>query len=629
MSETTANSETEEITRPLDTVVIDAPITVGDLASVVGKSPIDLLRILMSFGLMVPITQAIDFETAEIVCHELGVTVRLRSAQYVEDEEAPDLTGEETETETVPSRIRARRANLQEIIRSQAQSSLVTRPLVVTVLGHVDHGKTTLLDTIRKTNVVDSEAGGITQAMGAYQVHHETDGHLQTITFIDTPGHQAFTQMRARGAEITDLVILVVAADDGIMPQTQEAIEHAQAADVPIVVALNKIDRPNANINNAMTQLANHNLLPVDWEGDTYVVPVSALNGENIDELLDTIILLADELAPQANPEGRAVGTVVEAELDRRKGVTATLLIQNGTLQQGDYVVVNGEWGRVRAMHGHDGERLKIAGPSVPVQVLGLSEPPEAGEFFEVAATKKAAMQLSKEYATRASTSPAPSAMDEAPDFNSLFKMIQEDEAKELRIVLRVDVQGSLDPILSSLDALEQEEVTLTVLRSAVGDVSESDVLLAEASQATIVGFNVDVDRTAESRAESQGIPIRRYRVIYDLIEDMDRALKGLLDPEYIEIVVGQAEVRQTFPVKNGMAAGCVVLDGFVKNNTDARLVRAGAQPRSTRIVEVRRYRDRVEQVRMGQDCGISLSNINDFQEGDLIEVLEMQEVER
>ncbi len=624
MREEMAEVAEKESLEGQETVYINAPITVGDLAVVVGKSPIDLLRILMSFGLMVPITQAIDFETAEIVCHELNITVRLNSAQNGEKEEEP----QEVVEESTPSLIRSRRANIQGIIKSDGDASLHPRPLVVTVLGHVDHGKTTLLDTIRKTSVVDTEAGGITQGMGAYQVDHETDGRSQTITFIDTPGHQAFTQMRARGAEITDLVILVVAADDGIMPQTREAIEHAQAAEVPIVVALNKIDRPNANINNVKTQLSNQNLIPVDWEGDTHVIPVSALRGDNIDDLLDTITLLTEEMDPKANPEGPAVGTVVEAHVDRRQGVTATLLIQNGSLKQGDFIVIGGSWGRIKAMRGHEGTRLTKAGPSTPVQILGMSEPPAAGEFFEVVPTKKFAMNQSKKQLQK-SVIPILTAPVTETDVNSLFEMIQGEDAKELRIILKADVQGSIDPVLTSLDGLDQEEVAIKVLRSAVGDISENDVLLAEASQAIIVGFNVAIDKSAEMRAERQNVKIRLYRIIYELIEDIERALKGMLDPEYVEIVVGQAEVRQMFPVKNGMAAGCVVIDGTVKNNASVRLVRAGAQNRSTRITEVRRFRDKVEQVRMGQDCGISLANINDFKEGDLIEVFELQEVER
>ncbi len=623
VEETQAEAQVAERT----TVYIEAPITVGELAVVVGKSPIDLLRILMNFGLMVPITQAIDFETAEIVCHELDIIVKSKSEEAAAGEpEAEAAT--DSAAESTPSLIRSRRTKIQNMVQAERKSSLQSRPLVVTVLGHVDHGKTTLLDTIRKTSVVDTEAGGITQAMGAYQVRHETDEECQTITFIDTPGHQAFTQMRARGAEITDLVILVVAADDGIMPQTREAIEHARAAEVPIVVALNKVDRPNANINNVMMQLSHQDLIPVDWEGDTHVVPISALRGDNIDGLLDTITLISADMDPEANPNGQAVGTVVEAHVDRKQGVTATLLVQNGTLKQGDFVVIGGTWGRVKAMRDHAGISLKEAGPSTPVQILGMSEPPEAGEFFEVLPSKKAAMQLSKAQERQNTAISVPVSLEET-DVNSLFEMIQGEEIKELRVILRADVQGSIDPILTSLEGVDQTEAKIKVLRNAVGDVSETDVLLAEASQAIIVGFNVSVDKSAELRAEKQGVAIRLYRVIYELVGDIERALKGILDPEYAEVVVGQAEVRNLFPIKNGMAAGCVVVDGAVKNNARIRLVRAGAPTRTDRIVEVRRFRDKVDQVRMGQDCGISLKDINNFREGDLIEVLELREVER
>lgn len=595
-------------------VYIEAPITVGDLAVAVRKSPIDLLRILMNFGLMVPITQAIDFDTAEIVCSELGIVVKSQAA----DQEEPE--GDET----LPSH----RANIQNIIQAEQNRNLQDRPLVITVLGHVDHGKTTLLDTIRKTNIVDTEAGGITQSTGAYQVQHTTDGHTQTLTFIDTPGHQAFTQMRARGAEVTDLVILVVAADDGIMPQTLEAIDHARAAQVPILVALNKMDRPNANLNNVMTQLANQGLTPAEWEGDTQVVPISALTGQNVDELLDTITLLTEEIAPKANPGGKAVGTVLESHVDRRKGVTTTLLVQNGTLCQGQHIVVGTAWGRIKAMNAYDGTRITKAGPSTPVQVLGIGTPPEAGEFFEFATSKKEAVRRVAEHEQEA-TQMEQTGTVAAPSLADFFEMMQAGDEKELRLVVRADVQGSLDPILSSLENINQDEAKIRVLRSAVGDVSESDVLLAEASQAIILGFNVIMERSAEVRAEKAGITIHLYRIIYELIEDVERALVGMLEPVFKEIVIGQAEVRQKFPVKGGVAAGCVVLDGVVKQDAQARLIRSGARERLTRIMELRRYQDRVDTVRMGQDCGIRLQNIDDFLDGDLIEVFEQQQQAR
>ena len=629
MSENTMAAASPEASEGQRVALIDDPITVGELAEAVSRSPIDLLRILMKFGMMVPITQAIDFETASIVCAELDIQIGLRSEQPEAPvaeavEELPEAEAEADEAAPTASPTAARRSLIQDVIGAETPQELLPRPLVVTVLGHVDHGKTTLLDTIRQANVVESEAGGITQATGAYQVRHETDGQIQLITFIDTPGHEAFTQMRARGAEVTDLVILVVAADDGVMPQTEEAIDHAQAAEVPILVALNKIDRPNANLNRVMTQLSNHGLTPTDWEGDTQVVPISALTGENIDDLLDTITLLTDELAPRANPRGRTVGTVLEAHVDRKQGVTTMLLVQNGTLRKGDYVSTGNTWGRIKSMKAFDGALLREAGPGAPVQVLGLSEPPVAGEFWACHATKKQAEQQAK--ARRQQDRVADQATPAPEDF---FAFDQLQEEKELRLIVRADVQGSLDPVLSSLRGIKQNEIKIQVLRHAVGDVSANDVLLAEASQAMIVGFNVGVERAVEERAQAEGIRVRLYRIIYDLVEDIEKLLSGMLEPVYAEIVIGQAEVRQSFLVKGGRAAGCVVVDGVVKSNAQARLVRPGSQERSTRITELRRYRDRVDTVSMGQECGIRLLDINDFADGDLIEVLELQEQAR
>lgn len=627
MSEDTMAVAASEASEGPRVVLIDDPITVGALAEAVGRSPIDLLRILMKFGVMAPITQAIDFETASIVCAELDIQIGLRS-EHAEEPATAEPVEEPPEEEAATDAAApaaARRSLIRDVIEAEAPQALRPRPLVVTVLGHVDHGKTTLLDTIRQANVVESEAGGITQATGAYQVRHETDGQIQIITFIDTPGHEAFTQMRARGAEVTDLAILVVAADDGVMPQTEEAIDHAQAAEVPILVALNKIDRPNANLNRVLTQLSNQGLTPTDWEGDTQVVPISALTGENIDDLLDTITLLTDELAPRANPRGRTVGTVLEAHVDRKQGVTTMLLVQNGALRKGDYVATGNAWGRIKSMKAFDGALLREAGPGTPVQVLGLSEPPVAGEFFACHATKKQAEQQAK--AHRQKDSGADQATAAEPEDFFAFDQLQEE--KELRLIVRADVQGSLEPVLSSLRGIKQDEIKIQVLRHAVGDVSLNDVLLAEASQAMIVGFNVGAERTVEERAQAEGIRIRLYRIIYDLVEDIEKLLSGMLDPVYAEIVIGQAEVRQSFLVKGGRAAGCVVVDGVVKNNAQARLVRPGRQERLTRITELRRYRDRVDTVNMGQECGIRLLDIDDFADGDLIEVLELQEQAR
>ncbi len=619
--------------------IAGANITVRDLALAINKSPIDLLKILMQYGLMVPVTQFIDIETAQLVGEELGVVIKPQSER--ENEIAQADTAADDEDAHVAGQDR-----IQAIVRTVDAEALEGRPLVVTVLGHVDHGKTTLLDTIRKTNVVDSEAGGITQSIGAYQVEHETDGHVQSITFIDTPGHHAFTQMRARGASVTDLVILVVAADDGIMPQTEEAIEHARAAKVPILVALNKTDRPNANPNHVMTQLSNHDLTPSDWGGDTHVVPISALHGDNINELLDTITLMTDEIAPQANPRGRTMGTVLESHIDSKSGVTTTVLVQNGTLGQGDYVVIGGgwgsvtdanqgvlgeAWGRIKAMRSYDGRRIKRAGPSTPVQILGISAPPAAGDHLETVASKKVAMQrmasaAREQQAGRSAEAAVPQSLEE------LFATLQKEESEKLlQLIIRADVQGSVEPIQSSLEHLEQEDVKIQFLRTAVGDISESDVLLAEASPnpTVILGFNVAVERTAEMRARTSGIEIRLYSIIYELLQDVEQAITGMLDPRFEEVVIGQAEIRQRFPVRGGMVAGCVVIDGVVKQDAQVRLVRPGGTEKLTRIIELRRFRDPVDMVRMGQDCGIRLQDVNDFADGDLIEVLEQQEQAR
>ncbi len=629
----------EDYQHPSVVYIAGENITVRDLALEIDKSPIDLLKILMQYGLMVPVTQFIDLETAQLVGEELGVVIKPQSEQEVIETQTDQTTEDEG------SRL-ASMGHIQEVVRAEDEASLQIRPLVVTILGHVDHGKTTLLDTIRKTNVVDSEAGGITQSVGAYQVEHVTDGQAQAITFIDTPGHYAFTQMRARGAGVTDLVILVVAADDGIMPQTVEAIDHARAAQVPILVALNKIDRPNANPSNVMNQLANLDLTPSEWGGDIHVVPISALIGDNIEELLDTITLMTDEIAPMANPQGRTMGTVLESHVDSKSGVTTNVLVQNGTLGQGDYVVIGGmwgsvveaeqgvlgkTWGRIRALRSHDGQRIRKAGPGTPVQILGISEPPVAGDLLEEVPSKKAAMQRvetadREQQADKMSEPTVPQTLEE------LFASLQKDESEKLlQLIVRADVQGSLEPIQSSLENLEQEEVTIEFLRVAVGDISESDVLLAEASPnpTVILGFNVAVERTAEIRAQNSGVDIRLYSIIYELIQDMEQALSGMVDPRIEEIVIGQAEVRQQFPVRGGMVAGCVVIDGVVKQDAQARLVRAGTSEKLTRIIELRRFRDPVDMVRMGQDCGIRLLDINEFADGDLIEVFEQQEQAR
>ena len=612
-----ANSEEMEV------VYLDeGPIVVQDLAGAVNRSSMDLLKVLVYYGQYKPISAEIDWDLATLVCEELGIELRAHGDDAVEpsEEEAPA-------DEPVPAVSHQVRSRMQDIWAAEAEDCLEPRPLVVTVLGHVDHGKTTLLDAIRKSSVVDTEAGGITQSIGAYQVVHPSDDEEVCITFIDTPGHQAFTQMRARGAEVTDLVILVVAADDGLMPQTQEAIDHARAAKVPIIVAVNKVDRPNANVNNVMSQLSNTGLTPADWGGDVHMIPVSALNGDNVDDLLDTILLMTDDLAPTANPKGQVAGTVLEAHVDRQQGITTNVLVQNGTLRQGDTVVVGETWGRIKAMSDQDGVRIKEAGPSAPVQVLGISDPPEAGEMFNVVGSKKKAVQLiNSRIAERQSVRPDETAQPQTlEDLMALLEKGDDEDVKKLQVVVKADVQGSLDPVESSLQGINHPEVQIEVLRSAVGNVTENDVMLAEASTVPVVilGFNVSSEPTAEQRARMSGVDIRTYNIIYQLIEDVEKALNGMLAPKFEEVVIGQAQVRQEFPVKGGVAAGCIVIDGIVRSNALVKFLRPGQPERLTRVTELRRFRDRVDTVQSGQDCGIRLEDVDSFRDGDLIEVYE------
>ncbi|MXZ26440.1 MAG: translation initiation factor IF-2 [Caldilineaceae bacterium SB0665_bin_21] len=612
-----ANSEEMEV------VYLDeGPIVVQDLAGAVNRSSMDLLKVLVYYGQYKPISAEIDWDLATLVCEELGIDLRAHGDDSVEPSEE-----QEPADEPVPAVSHKVRSRMQGIWAAEPEDSLEPRPLVVTVLGHVDHGKTTLLDTIRKSSVVDTEAGGITQSIGAYQVAHSSDGEEVRITFIDTPGHQAFTQMRARGAEVTDLVILVVAADDGLMPQTQEAIDHARAAGVPIIVAVNKIDRPNANVNNVMSQLSNTGLTPADWGGDVHMIPLSALNGDNVDDLLDTILLMTDDLAPTANPKGQVAGTVLEAHVDRQQGITTNVLVQNGTLRQGDTVVIGETWGRIKAMSDQDGVRVKEAGPSSPVQVLGISDPPEAGEMFKVVGSKKKAVRLidsriAERQSVRADEMVQPQTLE---DLMALLEKGDDEDVKKLQVVVKADVQGSLDPVVSSLQGINHPEVQIEVLRSGVGNVTENDVMLAEASTVPVVilGFNVSSEPTAEQRGRTSGVDIRTYDIIYHLIEDVEKALNGLLAPKFEEVVIGQAQVRQEFPVKGGVAAGCIVIDGIVRNNALVKFLRPGQPERLTRVTELRRFRDRVDTVQSGQDCGIRLEDIDSFRDGDLIEVYE------
>lgn len=610
------NEKVVQKTAPADIIVGDY-ITVRDLAELMERSPIDLIKILMQYGIMAPITHSLDHDTAVILGEELGVKVQWPEPEVEEEVE------EEVEKEPKPASQR-KRSLIQRVVESDGEESLIIRPPVVAVLGHVDHGKTTLLDQIRHTDVVSGEAGGITQRTGAYQV--STGG--RKITFLDTPGHEAFTAMRARGAQVTDIVVLVVAADDGVMPQTKEAISHAKAAGVTIVVALNKIDKPNANPQRVMEELSQEGLQPEEWGGETIVVPLSALNGTGIDDLLENLLLVAEIEEYKANPRGICVGTVVEAELDKSRGVTATLLVQNGTLKQGDSIAVGPTWGRIKAMFDDTGKAIKKAGPSKPVIVLGIQEVPEAGENFEVRSNDREARRLAEDRqlrAAQAAQAPAHPQMS----LDDLFARLEGSDNKTLNLIVRADMQGTLEPVLGSLEELSNDEVNIKILQATIGDISESDVMLAEASDAIIIGFTVNTDRAAQSRAEQSGVEIRHYNIIYKMIEDIDLALKGMLDPIYEDKTIGQAQVLQLFKLRRGMIAGCMIAEGIAKRNAFTRIIRDGkVLHEGMRLDTLRRFTEDVAEVRTGFECGIRLSDHdNELQEGDIIEIYEPQRV--
>ncbi|MEZ4660066.1 MAG: translation initiation factor IF-2 [Caldilineaceae bacterium] len=597
---------------PLE-VIVGSYITVRDLATLMNRSPIDLIKVLMQFGIMAPITHNIDHDTAVIIGEELGVGIAWPEIEEIEEEEE--------EISDTPKR---RKTLVDQILENESEENLVLRPPVVAVLGHVDHGKTTLLDRIRNTNVVDTEAGGITQRTGAYQV--TING--QKITFIDTPGHEAFTAMRARGAQVTDIVVLVVAADDGVMPQTKEAISHARAAGVQIVVALNKVDKANANVQRVMEELSQEGLQPEEWGGETIVVPVSALQNRGIDDLLENILVVAELEEYKANPKGACAGTVIEAELDKYRGATATVLIQNGTLLKGDAVVVGTTWGRIKAMFDYEGNQISQAGPSTPVVLLGLQDVPKAGDVMARVRSDKDARRLAderKQEAEAAAKRPATRQMS----LDDLFARFESGETKTLNLIVRADMQGTLEPVVASLSELENEEVDVKILQAAIGNITESDVMLAEASEAIIIGFSVDIDRSAQVRAEASGVEIRLYNIIYKMIEDIEDALTGMLEPIYEDFTIGHAQVLQTFKLRRGFIAGCNVTDGIVKRNAQARVLRDGTEiVPPTRIETLRRFTEDVAEVRTGFECGIKIANGDDqLQEGDVIEIFEKRRV--
>lgn len=599
-------------------ITVGESIVVRDLAQMMGRSPIDLIKILMQFGIMAPITHTIDHDTAVIIGEELKVAINWPEEKIDEADEADLGDG----TEAAPAK--RPKTLLQRIIEAESDDNLELRPAVVAVLGHVDHGKTTLLDRIRSTNVVDTEAGGITQRTGAYQVTIND----QQITFLDTPGHEAFTEMRARGAQVTDIVVLVVAADDGVMPQTKEAISHAKAAGVHIIVALNKIDRPNANPDRVLEELANHDLTPESWGGDTIVVPVSALQGDGVEDLLENILLVAELEEFRANPKGTTAGTVVEAELDKHRGVTATILVQNGTLQRGDTIVVGNTWGRIKAMFDYEGNPIKVATPSTPATILGLQTLPNAGEIFARVRTDKDARRITEERLEKDSAAQKSAAQPQMT-LDDLFARFEEGEKKVLNLIVRADMQGTLEPVRQSLNNLSNEEVSIKILQAAIGNVAESDVMLAEASDAVIIGFSVNVDRAATMRAEASGVEIRRYDIIYKMLEDIEDALTGMLDPIYEDVVIGHAEVLQLFKLRKGFIAGCSVTDGIAKRNAMANIVRDGRPiVEGIKIGTLRRFTEDVNEVRTGFECGILLANdSNQLKESDVIEIYESQRI--
>lgn len=580
----------------LQTIKLPAGITVRELALALKASPIEVIKILMSNGVMASINQSVDFETAEIVGAELGFEVVL---------DVPE--SDEKDSGEVPL--------WRRVISQESADKLQPRPPVVTILGHVDHGKTTLLDAIRHTNVVDGEAGGITQHIGAYQA--ELNGRL--ITFLDTPGHAAFTAMRARGAQGADIVILVVAADDGVMPQTKEAVNHARAAKVPIIVAMNKIDKPNADADRVKQQLAEIGLVPDEWDGDTLVVPLSAKQRKGIEDLLEAILLVADNMNILANPDGRTIGTVIEAKVDKSMGVMTTLLIQNGALSVGDMVVVGDIYGKVKAMFDYRGRKLRKATPATPVSVMGFSEVPSAGDLFEVVPSEREArnLLLERNQAKDAETSVAKTGIT----LEQLFDRFQAGEVRELRIVLKADVQGSLEPIMNSLNDLSKGDIKINILHAETGNIGDNDIMLASASKAIVIGFNVQIDPAARRLAEAEGVSIRQYDIIYRMFEDVEKALKGMLEPEYVEKSIGMAEVRAVFKIsKFGNVAGCRVTSGEIRRNAKARLLRKGETLHQGDIASLKHLQEDAREVRVGFECGISIKGFSDYQEGDTIE---------
>lgn len=577
------------------TIEIGETITVKDLAEKFHKPTTEVIRQLIFTGVMAAINQEIDFKTAEKVAEKFDILLSKKEKDLVKVEIEEDL---------------------------EEDLEAAKRPPIVTVMGHVDHGKTSLLDAIRKAKVTESEAGGITQHIGAYTVTINEE----KITFLDTPGHEAFTAMRARGAQITDIVVLVVAADDGVMPQTKEAINHCKAANVPMIIAINKMDRPGANPDRVKQELTEFGLVAEDWGGDTIVVPVSAHTKEGIDTLLEMIILTAEMMELVGNSNRNAKGTVVEAKLDKGRGPVATLLVQNGTLHVGDSILVGNTYGRIRAMFDDKGKKIKAAGPSIPVEILGLSEVPAAGDKFNVTKDEKTARDMAEKRLQKQRAEHLQST--NKVSLEDLYSQILEGKVKELGIIVKADVQGSVEAIKQSLEKLSTDNVKIRFIHGAVGAITESDIILATASNAIVIGFNVRPDTNAAHIAEKEKVEIKTYRIIYDAIEDIKKAMLGMLDPEYKEVILGKAEVRMTYKISNiGTIAGCYVLDGKVTRSSSVRVIRDGIVIFESTLASLKRFKDDAKEVNQGYECGLSIEKYNDLKDGDIIESYTMEEI--
>jgi len=585
------------------TIELPSTITVRELARTIETSPIEIIKNLMANGVMANINQQIDFDTAAVVAAELGyeATLETQDTDEVDKGEIPIW---------------------RQLISDEDPKDCISRPPVVTILGHVDHGKTTLLDAIRHTSVAEGEVGGITQHIGAYQVEFNN----RLITFLDTPGHSAFTAMRARGAQGADVVILVVAADDGVMPQTREAIAHAKAAQVPIIVALNKIDKANADSDRVKQQLAEVDLVPDDWDGDVIVVPISAKKRVGLDDLLEAILLVADTQEIIANPKGHVIGTVIEAEVDRSRGVMTTLLVQSGTLKVGDVVVVGNSCGRLKAMFDFYGKKIHKAGPSTPVSVMGLNEVPQAGDLFQVVESEKEARNIVQEWSQIQEDTSA--SEKDVVTLEQLFDRFQAGEVRELRLIVKADVQGSLEPIVSSLNELSKGDIAINILYAETGGIGENDVMLATASKAIVIGFNVQPDAAARRLAETESVSIRLYDIIYRLTEDVEKALKGMLEPVEKETIIGHAEVRAVFRIsKTGNIAGCRVMDGEIRRNARIRVLRNGESLHEAQISSLKHLQEDVREMRAGFECGIGVKGFEDYETGDILECFILEKV--